>query len=52
MKKTAPLLLALALLAACTPEGPSSVATPVELDAACSDDPSADASGNSVLCNE
>jgi hypothetical protein len=46
------LLAALALLAACVNEGPSSVATPAELDVACSDDPSAASTDNGVLCNE
>ncbi len=52
MKTFATLLLALALLAGCTPEGPSAVASPAELDVACPDDPSAGAPGGSVLCNE
>jgi predicted small lipoprotein YifL len=46
------LLATLALLAACTPEGPSTLPSDAQLDAGCSDDPSADASGNNVLCNE
>ncbi len=46
------MLLALALLAACTPESPGSELTPADLDAACSDDPSANAPGASLLCNE
>jgi predicted small lipoprotein YifL len=46
------LLATLALLAACVNEGPSDVPSDAALDLACTDDPSADAPGNSVLCNE
>jgi hypothetical protein len=46
------LLTILALLAACTPEGPSTLPTDAELDLACPDDPSAGAPGSSILCNE
>jgi predicted small lipoprotein YifL len=46
------LLTMLALLAACTPEGPSTLPSEAELDVACPDDVSAGAPGGSILCNE
>jgi hypothetical protein len=42
----------LALLAACTPEGPSTLPSEAQLDVACPDDVSAGAPGGSILCNE
>jgi hypothetical protein len=46
------LLTVLALLAACTPEGPSTLPSQAALDEACPADVSASAPGNSLLCNE
>jgi hypothetical protein len=46
------LFAAIALLAACVNEGPSDLPSAAALDVGCSDDPSADAPGNGVLCNE
>lgn len=46
------LLTVLALLAACTPEGPSTLPSEAALDEQCPADVSASAPGGGVLCNE